>query len=420
MKHAWIIAVGTELTLGQTVDTNSAWLGRQLAELGIRTTRHLTVPDELEPVRDAVTQAAGGADVIIVTGGLGPTADDLTRQAVAAAAGDDLVQDAVSLEQMRAFFVERGRPMPEPNLVQALRPRSATALPNTCGTAPGIAIELYGTPCYVLPGVPSEMEAMFAREVAPRLAAAARGGVLLYRRVQTFGLPESELGARLGELMARGRNPEVGTTASVGVIGVRINSFGDTRAAAQRLADETEAEVRRRLGDAVFATGDTTLAAAVGQLLLARGATLAVAESCTGGLIAKELTDVPGSSAYFAGGVVAYANALKTSLVGVDAALLAADGPGAVSAPVAEALAVGVRRVAGTTFGIGMTGIAGPTGGSDEKPVGLVFIGVATPGGARVERFLFGGSHGRELIRERAARTALNLLRLTLLAGGGV
>lgn len=415
MRHAWVISIGTELTLGQTVDTNGAWLAARLAELGIRTLRHVTVADEAEPIRDVLLQAAEAADVVLVSGGLGPTDDDLTRQALAAAVGTPLELHAPSLERLRAFFAARNRVMPERNAMQAMIPRGGRALPNACGTAPGLQIVLHGTPCYVLPGVPYEMEAMFTSEVVPELRAAARGAVLISRRLHVFGPGESEIGQRIADLMQRGRNPEVGTTADVGVVGIRINVAAPAQGAALEQLDAAEAEVRRRLGTAVFGRDDDTLAGVVGRGLAEQKATLATAESCTGGLIGKLITDVPGSSRYYLGGFVCYANETKERFLGVAADDLQRHG--AVSGVVARSLAEGAARATGASHALAVTGIAGPTGGTPDKPVGLVFIGVRSPVGTDTHESRFGHDAQRGFIRLRAARTALNLLRLALLGG---
>ena len=416
MRSAWIVSIGSELTLGQSVDTNAPWLAAQLAAQGIRCRRQVTVPDELEALSATFREAAAASDLVVATGGLGPTADDLTRQALAAAAGLPLELDAPSLEQIRAFFARRGREMPSANRVQALLPKGARPLPNTCGTAVGICLELAGTPCYALPGVPFEMREMFRREVLPHLPALGDGQVVRFRRLHCFGTSESAIGEALADLMRPGRNPAVGTTAELGVITVRINASADSPAAAEALLDDTERLVRARLGTAVFGRDGETLASVVGALLAARGQTLGTAESCTGGLIAKLLTDVPGSSAYYLGGAVSYANELKEALVGVPGELLTAVG--AVSEPVARAMAEGARRAFGSSFALATTGIAGPTGGTPDKPVGLVFLALAGPQQTRVEAARFGSESPRVVIRERAARTALDLLRRELIRQG--
>lgn len=417
MRRAWVISTGTELALGQTVDTNTAWVACRLATVGVRTTRHITVGDELHDTCDALRAALGRCDVVVLTGGLGPTEDDLVRHALAAVAGVPLELHAESLEHIQAFFAARGRPMHDANRVQALLPRGATALPNPRGTAPGMLVRVGDTPIYSLPGVPFEMQEMFEREVLPRIAAAGAGRVLLSRRLHAFGVGESVVGGELRDLMTRGRNPEVGTTAQLGVVGIRINAEAPSIAEATAALDETEREIRRRLGAIVYGRDDDTLASVVGALLLDRRATLAVAESCTGGWIGKLVTDLAGASAWFRGGVIAYANDVKTALLGVNPDDLA--GHGAVSSVVARAMAAGVRSRFDATYGVSVTGIAGPAGGSIEKPVGVVYVGIADRAGASAEELRLGTDSPRAVIRDRAAKSALNLLRLRLLQTSG-
>lgn len=414
MERAWIISIGTELTLGQTVDTNSAWLSRRLAAVGVRTARHLTVSDERAPIRDALAEAARAADLVLVTGGLGPTDDDLTREALSDAMGQPLELHAPSLAQIRAFFTARGRTMPERNASQAMIPRGAVALANPVGTAPGIRATLAGTPVFVMPGVPFEMERMFDDHVAGEIAVAARGRAISSRTIYTYGLGESLVGERIADLMRRGRNPEVGTTAQHGVIGVRINAQGADRTEAEALAAADEAEVRRRLGSIVFGRDGDTLASATAALLVARARTVATAESCTGGLVGAMLTEVPGSSAYFLGGAVTYSNAAKSALLRVPPESIAEHG--AVSEPVACAMADGARQVFGTDYAVAVTGIAGPAGGSPGKPVGLVYVALSASGGTRSRPMLLGAELPRWVIRHRAACAAINVLREALLS----
>jgi nicotinamide-nucleotide amidase len=414
MQRAWIISIGTELALGQSLDTNSGWLAEQLAGLGIRAQRHVTVADDLPAIVDALRAAAAGADVVLVSGGLGPTDDDLTRTAMAQAAGVALDLHEPSVAHLRAYFASRGRDLPASNLVQARLPRGARVLENTCGTAPGMCMVVGDTPMYVMPGVPFEMKVMFAEAVAPELAATAGGAVLRSRRLHSFGLGESDLGERIADLMVRGRNPEVGTSAALGVITIRINAQADDPATADAMLDETEAAVRQRLGTVVFGADGCTLAAAVGRELEQRGQTLATAESCTGGLIGELLTAVPGSSAYYVGGAVAYSNELKERLLDVPAALI--EEHGAVSEPVAVAMARGACANFDSAYAISVTGVAGPGGGSEEKPVGLVCIGLATPHEVTAKAYRFGSDSPRDVIRHRAAHLGLNSLRRAVLA----
>lgn len=405
---AVLLAIGNELTSGQTVDTNSAHLARRLVALGIRTLRHATVGDDRPAIAAAITEAAREADLVLVSGGLGPTADDLTRDGLADAMGSELVLDEVSLRHLEAFFERRGRTMVPTNRVQAMFPAGARPIENVCGTAPGIAARLGDADVYVMPGVPHEMEAMFDGQIAPLLP--HQGAAIAERVVRAFGAGESDMAARLRDLMARDANPTVGTTVAAGLISVRISARAADADQAARLADAAADEVARRLGEWVIGRGDATMASAVGERLRRAGQTLATAESCTGGLVGRMITDVPGASDYFLGGVVSYANEVKQSALGVPADLLAEHG--AVSEPVARAMAEGCRRTIGADWAVALTGIAGPTGGTDEKPVGLVYIALAGPSGTTVHRHVF--PYARQIVRRRAAAAALNHLRLAL------
>jgi len=410
--QAAILSIGNELTLGQTVDTNAAWLAGRLAEMGVRVRVHATVADEVEPIRMELERACDLAEVVLATGGLGPTADDLTRDALAALMGSELTLREECAAQIRAFFSSRGREMPESNLVQAMLPAGSEPIANTCGTAPGIRAQWKGRMIFVLPGVPREMQVMFDRDVRPVLAPLAGEAVILAATLYTYGLGEAQVGERIRDLMARGRNPTVGTTAQQTVIGVRIHAHGRTRAEARRLLDLDRAEIRGRLGSLIFGEDDDRLSAAVARLLTERKKTVSTAESCTGGLLAKQLTDVPGSSAYFLQGVVAYANQAKSSLLGVPPEMIARHG--AVSREVAEALAVGCRRISGSDFALSVTGIAGPGGGTADKPVGLVYVGLADAGVCDVTEHRLGDSLTRDEVRDRSCKAALNRLRLKL------
>jgi len=414
-----IISIGTELIFGQTVDTNAAWLTRQLAGLGITCAKHVTIADDRAAITSAITLASTEASLILMTGGLGPTPDDITRFALADALGTELSLHQPSLDQIAAFFRRRKLPMPDPNRVQAMMPQSADPIENTCGTAPGIHAEINNVDLYAMPGVPREMQAMFDRDIRPALShrRLAHGSqdrsVILQHSLQTFGMPEATLGDKIADLMAPGRNPAVGTSAADLVISIRMNANASSPEEAKGLINADAAEIRRRLGHVVFGEKDETLAHAVARLLVDQGKTIATAESCTGGLIAKRLTDVSGSSAYMIQGVVPYANEAKHRLLDVPPDLIEAHG--AVSPQVAEAMAANCRRLADTDYALASTGIAGPTGGTPTKPVGLVYIALADTAKTTVKELRLGETLPRQTIRDRTAKIALNLLRLRLI-----
>lgn len=414
---AAILSVGDELTLGQTLDTNGKWLAERLTSLGVVPLKHLTVPDSLEAQARAFQSLAEDTDVIISTGGLGPTADDLTRQALAEAMHDELVEDAIALAQIEAIFAARNRAMSPLNRTQAQRPSRAGIIPNLHGTAPGLlgcvsAVTGHECDVFCLPGPPKEMFPMFEAHVAPRLRL-PEGRTVRTRVLHTFGLGESELAQRLGALMHRGRSPLVGTTASGGVVSIRLRYEGHASPNdAENLLDETERQVRESAGEYIFAKGDHTLQDAVLALLRTRGETLGSVESCTGGGLGELVTRAAGSSASFLGSLVTYANELKTSLVGVPSELLAAGGPGAVSAETATAMARGGMARLHVTHCLAVTGIAGPDGARPGKPVGTVFIARASRTGlgeeVEVRRFQMVGD--RQQVREWSSRTALAML----------
>lgn len=408
-----ILSIGTELTMGQTVDTNAAWLSAQLAAIGVPCEQHVTVSDDLEPIRRAISTACRDADVVLITGGLGPTDDDLTRQALADVMGVTLELHQESLDRIAAFFATRKRPMSPANHLQAMFPRGASVIENTCGTAPGIHARVNNSNVYCMPGVPREMITMFGRDILPHLRDAGGGRAMAQRTLRSFGGTEAEIGERIADLMKRGRNPTVGTSAADLIISIRINALEDTPDEAARLAEADAREVKARLGDWVFGEDDETLQDVVGRMLIASGRTISTAESCTGGLVAKRLTDVSGSSAYLLQGFVTYSNEAKHKLLGVPMTLI--EQHGAVSVEVVRAMAEGCRRVSGTDYGIGVTGIAGPTGGTPEKPVGLVYIGLAGPGDTDVRELRQGGHLTRSEIRDRSAKVALAMLRSRLL-----
>ncbi len=412
--NAVIISIGTELVTGQCVDTNSAWLSGEISRFATQIVEHVTVGDDADRLERTIRRAVGDADIVIMTGGLGPTADDITRGALAAAIGKPLEENAEALDQIRTLFERWQRPMSDANRVQAMVPRGCEVIPNGRGTAPGIRYRGEQTQVFALPGVPSEMKAMFAAAIEPVISAATGGSATVTARLLCYGIHEAKVGELLADLMDRTRNPLVGTTASEAVISVRVMARSTNPEEARRLLEADLAEIRTRLGRAVFGEGDESLQEVVARLLVQQGKTVATAESCTGGLLAKRFTDIPGSSAYFLRGYVTYSNEAKSSLLQVSPELI--DTHGAVSEPVARAMASGCRTLAGTDLAMSITGIAGPDGGNPpDKPVGLVYIGLADLKGVEVRRVLLSDHLNRREIRDRSCKSALNLLRLRLL-----
>jgi nicotinamide-nucleotide amidase len=407
-----VISVGSELTSGQNLDTNSQWLSRRLAEAGIVVGWHTTVSDDLQANIDAFRIATSRASLVLITGGLGPTQDDLTREALAALAGVELVFHEESFRYIQELFTRRGRTMPERNRVQALFPAGAEPIRNDRGTAPGIWMKVGDAWLAAMPGVPSEMFHMYQTEVLPRLLRLGlTGGVLIERKINTFGTGESHVEQKLFDLTRRDHVPEVGITASDAIISLRILARAATAEEARTQIDPVERTIRERLGDLVFGVGDEDMQHAVLALLAARRKSLAVAEGVTGGLVGERLTSVPGASAWFRGGVIAYDNRLKVELLGVPQELI--DEKGAVSAEVAEAMAIGCRTRLRTDLAISTMGVAGPGGMGPKRPEGLVYVGLAWEGGSSSATFSWLGT--RAEIRSRTARLALNRARLHLL-----
>jgi len=407
--RAVVLSIGGELVGGLRPDTHAAEIVRALAALGIETVRHETLDDDATAIADAFRRAADAAEVVVATGGLGPTRDDRTRYGLAEAMDAAIVEHPDAVAHLAAWAESRGREISPSNRVQTLLPEGADVLPNPIGTAVGIAVRLGEAQVFCLPGVPAEMRAMLRDQVLPRLQRTAPGRVRRVRTIRTFGLPESEVGERLADLMAPGRRPRVGTACHAGVIDIHIQAAGETDAV-DRLLKTAASVVRERLGAAVFGEGDAGLEAAVAALLDEAGATVALAESCTGGLVAAKLVGVPGMSDHLLEAVVAYANASKIRTLGVPEEMIQEHG--AVSEPVVRAMAEGARRRAGADLAVAVSGIAGPGGGSPEKPVGTVWFALSDAADTRAVCEHLPGDRG--LIRERAALYALNLLRLGL------
>ena len=407
-----IITVGTELLLGQIIDTNASWIAQRLAEAGIDLYYKTTVGDNAGRIEAALRQALSRADVLITTGGLGPTEDDLTRDVVAAVLGRPLHLDSDVLARIEQRFAHRKIPMSENNRKQAMVPEGAEVLHNPNGTAPGLFLREGGRCVACMPGVPAEMKPMLTGQVIPQIREVF--GIrsrIVSRVLKMCGISESKVDQAIGDYFREMRNPTIGILAHAGEIHVRLTCKGEDPAEITRMLDALEGKVRQRLGALVFGRDEEKIEALVGQLLRARGATLAVAESCTGGLIASRLTDVAGSSDYFERGMVTYSTAAKQHLLGVPRELIG--NSGVVSLDVVRVMADGVRRRSGTTFGLATTGIAGPSGGTSERPVGLVCVALAWEGGDIAREYRFHG--GRELIKYRAAQMALEMLRRHLL-----
>ena len=409
MTTAAVLATGTELTRGELVNTNATWLAEGLTSRGFDVVEIATVADDKAEIRAALERQSQKARVILCTGGLGPTTDDLTTAVVAELLGVPLVRDPASFEALRARLARFGRTVSDSNAKQTDFPEGAVILPNERGTAPGFAVRLGAALACFMPGVPSEMMHLFETHVVPLLEPIERSARHQVR-LRCFGLAESEVNDRLAGIEAA-HGVVIGYRASMSELEVKVLAGGTSFDDARTRAETAAGEVRARLGTNVYAEGTTSFPAVLVELLAARGETLALAESCTGGLGAELVTRVPGSSRVFVGSVVAYANDVKVALLGVDRALIEAHG--AVSEEVARAMAEGVRRALGPTYGLAFTGIAGPGGGSDEKPVGLVHMALATAAGTQVDRRVFPGT--RDEIRRRAVYWGLGLLRRTLL-----
>jgi nicotinamide-nucleotide amidase len=414
--RAEIISIGSELTTGQNLDTNAQWLSLRLAEIGVPVTWHTTIADDLDANIGAFRLAAQRARLVIATGGLGPTQDDLTREVLAQVAGVELVFHEPSFAHIQEMFARRNRTMPDRNRVQAYFPAGAEPIANPFGTAPGVWMTIGDALVIAMPGVPSEMFAMFDQQVRPRLVQLELGGgVQVQRKINTFGAGESAIEEKLFDLTRRDHVPEVGITASDAVIALRIFARAPSPAEAQAQIAPVEQLIRERLGTFVYGADQEELQDAVLRLLAERKQSLATAESVTAGLVANRIAQVPGASVWFRGGIVAYTNAIKAKLLDVPQALL--DEHGAVSPQVAEAMALGCRARFGSDVAVSTTGIAGPGGAEPDKPVGLVHVGLAWSGGVSSTTFSWSGT--RSEVQSRTAKLALNTVRLHLLRLAG-
>ncbi|GAB6136953.1 competence/damage-inducible protein A [Halanaerobaculum tunisiense] len=410
--QAEIITIGTELLLGQIVDTNSQWLAERLAEIGIDLYYKATVGDNKERLLETISQGLERSDLLITTGGLGPTQDDITREAIADSLGLALVKSEAALDQVKSYFTAANKDMSTNNLRQAYLPQGAKILPNNQGTAPGILVEKEGKIVVALPGVPLEMKAMMKQEVIPYLQENHLDQEEIYSKViKTCGIGESTLEEKIADILREQTNPTIAPLASQGEVKLRLTAKADSKQQAQELIKQEEKDLAERIGKYIYGYNDDTLEDVVADLLWEQELTVAIAESCTGGLIGHRLTSVPGSSAYFKQGIISYSNQAKQDLLQVREETLQEFG--AVSSQTAKEMAIRAREAAGTDLGLATTGIAGPGGGTSEKPVGLVYLALADSQGVTSYQFNFNGSRYR--VKYLTSQTLLNLLRLRLL-----
>lgn len=409
--NAEIIAAGSELLTPQRVDTNSLHLTAELNALGIEVVRKTVVGDDRDRLAESVRAALSHSDIVILTGGLGPTEDDVTREAVARALGRELVFRQELLDAIVARFARMGRQMAEINRRQAYAVDGAEALPNPNGTAPGQWIEHEGRVLMLLPGPPREMKPMFANECLPRLLRRLPPLVIRTRVYRVAMMPESDLDQAISPVYTRYSNPVTTVLADIGDIQVHLRSRAQSADEAERLIEELGSQIEQILGDRIYTREGETLEAVVGAALLSRGETLSVVESCTGGMLGERITSIPGSSNWFVGGFLTYSDDMKTALAGVDPELLRRHG--AVSAEVAEAMAAGCRERTGSAWSLSVTGVAGPGGGTEDNPPGTVYIGLAGAEGCEVKRIFAPGD--RQRTRRMATQGALDLLRRRLM-----
>jgi len=409
---AEVLSIGDELLIGQTLNTNAGWLGEQLSLIGIRPMRVRTIGDDRAAIIDAFATAT--CDVVLITGGLGPTKDDITKEALCTFFNTKLVRHPEIEAGITAFFESIGRDPLEVNRAQADLPESCTVIPNDRGTASGMWFEKDGRVFVSMPGVPYEMKSMVQKHVLSRLVERFRPPVIVHRTILTTGLGESHLAQRIAawEDSLAPESIKLAYLPSPGLVKLRLSTYANRDAhEARERVDRKAEELRTLIPDLVFGEGTTRLEEVVGGLLRQAGQTLSLAESCTGGYLSHLITSVPGSSAYYIGGVVSYANAVKMEELGIPAGMLELNG--AVSRPVVEQMASGVRQALRTDWSIALSGVAGPDGGTPEKPVGTVWIAVAGPDGVRSAMVLFPGS--RDLVIKRSAVAALDQLRKRLL-----
>jgi nicotinamide-nucleotide amidase len=409
--NATILTIGDELLIGQIINTNQAWIGEQLNLINVGVGRMLTVGDDMQAILTAFTEAWSRSDVVIVTGGLGPTHDDITKKAVCTFFDSDLVSNDDVRKHIEDFLRKRARKWTPSAEEQTMVPRKGGIIWNPLGTAAGMLFSDAHKRFIVLPGVPYEMKEMMTQSVLPMLAGLVHGAAIRHHTLRTTGIPESELAELLGNIDELLQGASLAFLPSPTGVKLRVTVHDADAATADVRVAGVEARIRAKAEKYIYGTGIQELEEALGLMLLRRTKTIAVAESCTGGLILEKLTRISGSSAYLLGGVVAYNNSVKSGVLGVDAALLAKHG--SVSGEVAEAMAAGVRKITGADIGISVTGIAGPTGGTPEKPVGLIYIGYADSSCTLSAKHQFAGT--RAVIRDRTSAAAMELVRRKLL-----
>jgi len=409
--NAQIIGIGTELLLGFTINDDSALVARALAELGINCHRHLTVGDNPERLARTLEEALSQSDLVVTCGGLGPTVDDITLETIAQATHRSLRLHRPTLTQIQRRFRRRGIRMPKNNVRQAYLPQGAIPFPNQVGTAPGFFLKISTSPTKLLialPGPPYELTPMLKKDLPKHLKPYAGGEIIRSKTLNTPGQTESNIDAKVADLLKLKGKVTLGIYASPALVKLRITAKVASTKEAEAAILRLERKIRKRLGNLIFGADEETLESAVGALLKKKRLTLAVAESCTGGLVGHRITEVAGATDYFRGGMIAYSNDMKCSALGIPEKTLKRHG--AVSAQTARAMADGVRDLTGAALGLGLTGIAGPTGGSAKKPAGTVCIALSTPKGTRVHQFQFPGT--RQMVKFRSSQAALNLVRL--------
>lgn len=410
---AALLTIGEEILIGQIVDTNSAWMASELNRIGVRVRQIVSISDTSEEIKSTINQLLKNFDIVLATGGLGPTSDDITKQTLCELFGAKLVSHINTLEHIRAIFATRGLPLTDLNAKQAEVPNNCEVLFNRLGTAPGMWFNVNSKILVSMPGVPFEMKAIMEEHILPRLSALSGTDSIVHRTVHTFGVPESFLAQKLADW--EGSLPtdiKLAYLPSPISIRLRLSSSGNNKELIEQKIEEQIGKLNQIIPETVFGYDTDSMASVVANLLIERGATLSLAESCTGGTIAHLITQLPGSSAYFTGGVVAYSNEVKITQLGVNPDVIS--NYGAVSRPVVEAMANGVRTRFKTEYAIATSGIAGPSGATHGKPVGTVWISVASSVATVSQQFNLGGDRERVILRSSVS--ALNMLRLLILS----